>query len=110
MNDLLDVVFTNADSAHRQHLASESFAEHEALSEFYADVRDAADAFTEAAIGLDVAPPDGSTDIVGELEAGLIDLSQMRDQVCQGNNTLLNKFDELTGVYAKALFKLKRLA
>ena len=109
MNDLLDVVFTNADSAHRQHLASESFAEHEALGEFYTDVRSAADAFTEAAIGLDVGPPEGVADITAELESGLIDLSQMRDQVCQGDNTLLNKFDELTGVYAKALFKLKRL-
>lgn len=109
MGELLDVVFANADTAHRQHLASESFAEHEALGEFYTDVRDAADAFTEAAIGMDVPAPDGSDDIVAELEGGLIDLTDMRERVCHESSILLNKFDELTGVYARALFKLKRL-
>lgn len=109
MNELLDVVFANADNAHRQHLASESFAEHAALGEFYAAVREAADAFTEAAIGMDVPAPDGSDDIVAELEGGLIDLTDMREHVCQESSILLNKFDELTGVYARALFKLKRL-
>lgn len=109
MDALLDVVFDNADTAHRQHLASERFAEHEALGEFYAGARAAADAFTEAAIGLDVPAPTGAMDIVHEIEAGLIDLSEMRDDMCQGNRTLLNLFDELTAVYARALFKLKRL-
>ena len=109
MNELIDVVFTNADSAHRQHLASNSLSEHAALGEFYADVRDAADAFAEAAIGMDVLPPDDVPDIVGELEGGLIDLADMRERVCQESPILLNKFDELTGVYARALFKLKRL-
>lgn len=108
MNELLDVVFANADTAHRQHLASESFAEHAALGEFYAAVREAADAFTEAAIGMDVPPPEAEADIVGELEGGLIDLTDMREQVCQGSPILLNKFDELTGIYTRALYRLKR--
>jgi len=108
VNELLDVVFANADAAHRQHLASESFAEHEALGEFYADARVAADAFTEAAIGLDVPPPDGD-DPIAVIEGGLIELADMRERVCQDNPTLLNLFDELTAVYARALFKLKRL-
>lgn len=109
MNELLDVVFTNADSAHRQHLAAETLSEHEALGEFYASARVAADAFAEAAMGLDVPPPDGDKDITGVIEAGLIDLSEMREEVCQASPLLLNLFDELTSVYAKALYRLKRL-
>lgn len=109
MDDLIDIVFANADSAHRQHLASESLSEHEALGEFYTAAREAADTFAEAAIGMDVPPPSGSTDIVTELEGGLIDLTDMRERVCQDSPLLLNKFDELTAVYARALFKLKRL-
>lgn len=109
MNELLDVVFTNADAAHRQHLASESFSEHEALGEFYAGARSAADTFAEAAMGMDVPPPIADGDIVGEIENGLIQLANMRDNTCGDSPILLNLFDELTAVYARALFKLKRL-
>lgn len=108
MNELINVAFALADAAHRQHLASETLSEHAALGEFYADVRAAADTFAEAAMGMDVEPP-GGANIVTELEGGLIDLVDMRDRVCQDNSILLNLFDELTGVYARALFKLKRL-
>ena len=109
MNRLLDVVFTNADSAHRQHLASESFSEHEALGEFYANARVAADAFVEAAVGLDVPPPDGDKNIIHAIEAGLLDLTDMREEVCQDNPLLLNLFDNMSAVYARALYRLKRL-
>lgn len=109
MDNLIDTVFGSADDAHRAHLATESLAQHEALGEFYVDVREVLDSFVESAMGLDVPPPEAPADIVNVLEAGLIDLTDMRDQVCQESPILLNKFDELTGIYTRALFKLKRL-
>lgn len=109
MDDFIFTVFSNADDAHRAHLATESFAQHEALGEFYGDVREALDSFVEAAIGLDVGVPEAPADMVAELESGMIDLASQRERLCQDNPTLLNKFDEITGVYARALFKLKRL-
>lgn len=110
MDKLIDLVFDNADKAHLEHLASKSFAEHEALSEFYSAAREKLDTLVESAIGLDLPPPETTGNVIHELEAGLIDLGEMRDEVCQDNPTLLNQFDELTGVYTRALFKLKRLA
>lgn len=110
MEKLVDLVFADADDAHRQHLATESFSEHAALGEFYAGVRDAADAFVEAGTGLDlpaISSPD--TPILNKLEDSYVALKDMRDDACQGDTTLENLFDGITGCYATALFKLKRL-
>lgn len=109
IEQIADVVFDNADKAHIQHLATTSFAKHEALSEFYTGVREALDTLVESAIGLDIPAPDEDNSLVTEIEAGMIELSQMREGFCQENPTLLNQFDELTACYTKVLFKLKRL-
>lgn len=109
INEIIDKVFDNADNAHRCHLATESFAEHAALGEFYEDVRAKLDTFVESAMGLDVPPPDAPTDIIIQLEEGLIRLTGQREDVCQEDATLLALYDELTAVYTRALFKLKRL-
>ena len=110
MDQLIDLIFDDADAAHRQHLATESFSEHEALGEFYADVRSSIDAFVEVGTGLDL-PPAASpeTPILNTLEDSYVSLKEMRDTVCQGDSTLENLFDNITGCYAKTLFKLKRL-
>lgn len=109
MDELIDTVFGSADDAHRAHLATESHAQHLALGEFYFEVRNALDAFAEAAMGLDVPAPEAPADIVGKLESDLIELCNTRESVCGDSPILLNKFDELTGIYTRALFKLKRL-
>lgn len=109
MNQLIDLVFDDADQAHKQHLATESFAEHDALGEFYDSVRSAVDVFVESAIGLDLPVPEASEPILTKLEDSYIALKDMRDSVCQQDTTLENLFDELTGCYTKVLFKLKRL-
>ena len=110
MEQLIDVVFADADEAHRQHLATESFAEHEALGEFYDEVRGAVDAFVESAIGLDIpAPASPDTPVLNKLEESYIALKDMRDGLCQQDTTLENLFDNITACYTKALFKLKRL-
>lgn len=108
MDEIVDIVFGDADAAHRAHLATESFAQHMALSEFYSKVRDAFDAFAEASIGLDMPPPTAE-DMVAKLEDSIIQLANVRDDACGGSPILENLFDEVTGVYASALYKLKRL-
>lgn len=110
INQVIDVVFGNADGAHLRHLVTESFTEHEALGEFYVDVREKLDRLVESAIGLDLPPPDDeSQPIVERLEAGLIELAGIRTGFCQDNPSLLALFDELTASYTATLFKLKRL-
>lgn len=110
MEQLIDLVFADADDAHRQHLATESFAEHMALGEFYDGVRGAVDAFVETGTGLDLPPlASPETPVINKLEESYIALKDMRDAMCQGDTTLENLFDGITGCYATALFKLKRL-
>lgn len=110
MEQLVDLVFADADDAHKQHLATESFSEHMALAEFYDGVRGAVDAFVEAGTGLDIPPlPSSDTPILEKLENSYIALKDMRDALCQQDTTLENLFDSITGCYATTLCKLKRL-
>jgi hypothetical protein len=115
MKDLIDTVFTDADEAHKAHLLTTSFAAHAALGEFYPAVRVALDAFVEAAIALDAAldPEDMPADraeTLEMLETSYVELLDKREGVCQENPTLLTLHDEITAVYLKAIFSLKRLS
>lgn len=109
MEDLVELTFGDADAAHRAHLTTQSHAQHEALGEFYDAVRSATDAFVEAAIGLDVPPPEGADgDMLVRLEESYTSLIEGRDQQCMRNPTLENLHDEIAAVYLKAIYRLKR--
>jgi len=111
MDKMIEVVFADADAAHVGHLTTKSYAQHMALGEFYSGVREALDAIVESAIGLDLPPPEPpKTDIIDQIEAGYVELVEMKDRVCQGASTLENLFDGLLEQYTKALYKLKRLS
>jgi hypothetical protein len=110
MDEIIDLVFDDADSAHVEHLLSESYAQHEALGEFYSDVRGALDTFVEAAIALDLPLPEKrEPDMLKRLEGSYVTLVEGRAVACDGNPTLENLHDELAAVYLRAIFKLKRL-
>lgn len=108
MDTLINLTFKDADDAHRAHLATESYAQHEALGEFYASVREATDAFVEAAIALDLPPPATNTDLLTQLEESYVALVDGRDVACQSDAALENLHDEIAAVYLKAIYKLKR--
>ena len=110
MELLIDMTFADADAAHRAHLATQSYAQHKALGSFYEDVREATDAFVEAAIALDLPPPETETDLLPRLESSYVALLNAREESCGGNPTLENLHDEIAGVYLKAIYQLKRLA
>lgn len=111
MDQLIDLVFDDADTAHREHLLSESFSQHEALGEFYDAVRTKLDSFVEAAIALDIPLPEHTEpDMLSRLEGSYVKLVESREASCQGDATLENLHDELAAVYLRAIFKLKRLA
>jgi hypothetical protein len=110
MDEIIDLVFGDADEAHREHLLTESYAQHEALGEFYDGARGALDSFVEAAIALDLPlPEDREPDMLTRLEASYVTLAEGRDAACGGDATLQNLHDELAAVYLRAIYKLKRL-
>jgi len=109
MDEILDLVFDDADQAHREHLLAESLSQHEALGEFYEAAREKVDSFIEAAIALELPlPEDREPDMLKRLEASYISLAEGRDGVCHGDATLQNLHDELAAVYLKAIYKLRR--
>lgn len=109
MDQTLDLVFADADAAHREHLLAESLSQHEALGEFYEGARDAVDSFIEAAIGLELPlPEDREPNMLTRLERSYIELIEGRDVACAGDPTLENLYDGVTSVYVKAIYKLRR--
>ena len=111
LSDMTDQVFQGADLAHRQHFVTRSFASHAALGEFYPAVREALDNFVEAAIALDLAPPSADQpETLAILEESYAEMITNRDDVCQGNATLEALHDNISAVYLKAIYKLKRLS
>lgn len=110
ISEITDLVFKDADAAHKAHLYSQSYAEHMALGEFYEGARDAIDELAEAMIGLgDVVPSSPMSAPAKELEKCYVELMKMRKGVCDGDPTLENLYDNLTAVYVKAIYKLSRL-
>jgi len=52
INNVMALVFADADMAHQQHLATKSYAEHVALGEFYSGVREKFDALAESLVAM----------------------------------------------------------
>lgn len=115
--DIVSVMFLSREQAHREHLATKSYAAHVALGDFYADVVDIADEFAEAFQGIYGAmgaipyrlADIGSIDDVLEKHLGIIEearksLSEDQDKPLQ------NIIDTACALYLGTLYKLRRFA
>ena len=115
MEEFLSRVFAARDVAHREHLATDSFAAHQALGEFYADVVGAADAVAEVYQGLfgKIAGYDVRTESVEHIadylreEADWIETE--RDILSGGSNAVANLIDGVTAIYLRTVYKLENL-
>ena len=106
---VIDIVFADADAAHRAHLATQSYAQHVALGDFYEEAREKVDKLVENMIALDLpAPEPDEANMLTHLESRYVELAGGRDELCQGATVLENIFDELLQVYTRAIYKLKR--
>lgn len=109
---LISRVFKVRNAAHVRHWKTNSFAQHEALGDFYEGIIGTLDRYVEAHQGLfglikDV--PEDTKDAVEALRADLVWLSENRNKVSNGVPALENIFDELTALYLKTLYKLENL-
>jgi hypothetical protein len=111
LQQLVYQVFCDADDAHIDHLRTRSYAEHMALGEFYEAARAAVDDIIEAGIGLGLALPDKpDKGPLQQLTSAYKKLETLRPKVCGQDPTLLNLYDTLTHVYARAIYKLTRFS
>jgi len=109
IEEVMTQVFDDADQAHKDHLLTDSYAEHVALGDFYEAAREQVDVLIEAMIALDMPAPEAGPNSLARLEESYAALMQRRDDFCQGVATLENHYDELCAVYLRAIYKLKRL-
>lgn len=114
------MLFLARDIAHRAHLGVHgdgSYAKHKALEEFYSEVVDLADEFTEQYQGeyeelLDIPLLDNdyAGDIRGMLQKQKDWIVENRYEICERDETpLQNTIDEIVRLYQTTNYKLKFL-
>jgi hypothetical protein len=108
VNSVVALVFADADAAHKQHLATQSYAEHVALGSFYEDVRAGVDALAEALVAMGQRPEPAPKPILDQLRDSFVQLGDLRS-VCDGVPAAENLFDNVTATYLSAIYKLERL-
>ena len=116
--DFVGTLFLARDVAHSVHLNTRSFAKHMALNEFYDNIIELADKFSEAYQGrhgligpISLLSAKKTTNIIAFLEDSVADVERMRYEVCKKEETALqNIIDEIVGQYLSTLYKLKFLA
>ena len=116
--DFVGTLFLARDVAHSVHLNTRSFAKHMALNEFYDNIIELADKFSETYQGrhgligpISLLSAKKTTNIIAFLEDSLADVERMRYEVCKKEETALqNIIDEIVGQYLSTLYKLKFLA
>ena len=106
INNIIALVFADADLAHRQHLATESYAEHQALGEFYSSVRDKVDGLAEALVAMGQRVPVTEPSILPRLRQSFTQLQELR-VACDGVPAAENLFDEVSACYLAAIYKLR---
>lgn len=117
IGELLAVLFLSRDIAHREHLRTKSFAQHQALGSFYEDIVDAADSLAEACQGrhgliddiplLDIEMTGPIDDV---LESHMQMVEKLRYKALGKDDTpLQNLVDEVVVTYLRALYKLRNL-
>lgn len=115
IEELINRVFSIRDAAHLEHWTTKSYAEHQALGDFYDGVIDQLDTLVEAymgyygvigTVGLKQLSFQNFLDLLGD-EAKAI--SEARSEIARGNAAIENLVDALVEVYFKTFYKLANL-
>lgn len=115
IEELINRVFSMRDAAQLTHWTTKSYAEHQALGEFYDEIIDRLDTLVEAyqgyygvigTVGLTQAEYQSFLDYVGD-EAKAI--CEARSEIAKGSPAIENLVDGLAEVYFKTFYKLANL-
>jgi hypothetical protein len=115
--DYIGILFLARDVAHSVHLNTRSFSKHMALNQFYDNIIELADKFTEAYQGrhglvgpITLMSARKTANIIEFLEDSMKEIEECRYEVCEKTDTpLQNIIDEIVGQYLSTLYKLKFL-
>lgn len=114
IEELINRVFCTRNCAHLAHWASDSYAEHTALGEFYTDIIDIIDNFVEVYQG-NYDKVEGikltcvCKDIIEQLTDDVVWIHKNYDKLTNSVTPLKNILDELLDHYLRTLYKLRFL-
>lgn len=111
------IMFLSRDIAHKEHLKTESLAEHMALGDFYTGIICLADKFAETYQGRNgiienysVLNAEGGKNPAAKLQKMLRMIEDNRYLEVDKNDTAIqNIIDEIVGLYLTTLYKLNNL-
>lgn len=115
IEQLVSRVFYARNLAHWSHWRTKSYAQHQALGQFYDDVIEALDTLVEAyqgafdIIGDIPAPTAKGSEVLPILRSDAKWIEEHHEEICEGNRAVANLIDTLTGVYLHAIYKLENL-
>jgi len=112
INELITKIFTERNNSHAKHWSTDSYAQHQALGEFYENVIEILDKYVEAYMGTfgkieDI--PEDVDNICQVVRDNLIWLNESRSELSKEVPALENILDELAGLHMSTLFKLENL-
>jgi len=112
INELITKIFTERNNSHAKHWSTNSYAQHQALGEFYENVIEILDKYVEAYMGTfgkieDI--PEDVDNISQVVRDNLIFLNENRSELSKEVTALENILDELAGLHMTTLFKLENL-
>lgn len=115
MGELIIVLLHSATNAHIHHWKTSSFAQHEALGDFYAKMPDLVDALVEACIGVTGEKPDFPNLYVQPTDDPVEELESLRDYFEENRAELPDKSeiqnlaDGIGDLIDSTIYKLKFL-
>ena len=112
IQELITKTFKERNESHARHWSTDSFAQHEALGEFYSEVIDILDKYVEAYIGTfgkTFEIPEDNDKITDAIRDQLVWINDNRSGLANNVPALENILDELAGLHMRTLFKLENL-
>lgn len=115
IEQLIARVFHTRNVAHWSHWRTKSYAEHQALGDFYDGVIDALDPLVEAyqgaydLVGTIPSPDSKGGNVLALLENDAAWIEENHETICRGNRAVANLIDGVTGTYLSAIYKLRNL-
>lgn len=115
IQQFMGLLFASRDYAHKEHLNTDSYAEHMALGAFYDEIIDLADSLAEAWMGRNlqkignipqITPPKG--DCLAVMKR-LLDVVQDTRDFVSDDTTLSNIMDEIESLFSSTIYKLRFL-
>lgn len=114
INELISRVFALRDCAHLTHWSTKSYAEHEALGDFYEALIDKIDGIIETHQGISglvkgVKLQHYSKPTLQCMMDDLLWINENADKISQNISPLRNMLDDLMALYASTIYKLENL-